>query len=240
MKANCPENLQGGGNTNSNQSGGQSGGGGRPLMWWKTPPANGQNETMEKHGKTHKWCNVCKRWTFGQKLHATSEHVVNSNTQTGSGQVGSQRDTHGPSNGQNSGSGDNSGAGAGTGNMAQPRAQFGGLVQCGNLFKSSGVFNRRLEPIITANNKVECHLVNPEFPEFFNGDEGPVLDDKGPEKSEETASFSDQDDVFSGGDDVLSDVGDLKVESTPKKSVSSLKECSSRIYLHQTTPETLS
>ena len=68
--------------------------------------------------------------------------------------------------------------------------------------------------------------MNNEFPECYEVDEGPVLDSKGPEKSEESASFSDQDDVFSGGDDVLSDIGDLKVEATPKKSVSSLKECS--------------
>ena len=94
------------------------------------------------------------------------------------------------------------------------------------MIKSSGIFNRRLEPIITANDKVKCHLVNHEFPECFDVDEGPVLDYKGPEKSDESSSFSDQDGDFSGGDDVLSDVGDLKVEETPKKSVSSLKECS--------------
>ena len=110
----------------------------RSKMWWKTAPTSGQLKNMDKHGKLHKWCKHCKMWTYGEKIHSSGEHVVRSSIQENSGQSGDRNSGSGPSNGQNGGSSGQSGAATGIGNMAHPGRDLSGLIQCGNLFKSSG------------------------------------------------------------------------------------------------------
>jgi hypothetical protein len=44
-------------------------------------PSGNESEVKDIFGVSHKYCKVCKRWTFGTKAHVSSEHVSNrSNT----------------------------------------------------------------------------------------------------------------------------------------------------------------
>lgn len=41
-----------------------------------SPPSEGDSEVKDIYGVTHKFCKICKRWTFGTRAHITSDHVT--------------------------------------------------------------------------------------------------------------------------------------------------------------------
>jgi len=159
-RSNCPENLQGGSSGQVNTSG-QVSGRNNNKPWWRTPPDNGQPEELEKHGKLHKWCKHCKRWTFGEFLHSSSEHQSRGNTQANSGQSGG---SNGASGGQNNSSGGSGGQSAGTANLAQEGRNFGGLVQCGNLYRRATLVGSSLESYKPVIDHKITHKVNLDYP----------------------------------------------------------------------------
>ena len=101
--------------------------------------------------------------------------------------------------------------------MVQPRAYNGGLVRCGNLFKSEGVVYSNLGRVNPNEIDVLPHGVHTEFPVIYSLD----LDDKGPE---ENPVFKDENGVPSGGMRNFDVASGSEGQLARGDSISSLKE----------------
>jgi hypothetical protein len=44
------------------------------------PPSDHEKEVKEIFGVIHKFCKICRRWTYGVKAHVTADHVVREKT----------------------------------------------------------------------------------------------------------------------------------------------------------------
>ena len=73
----CP-NKGTGGQTNPGgaTSDSNTNNGGAPKSPYRIPPSGAEPHEKVIDGKPCKWCGKCGRWTHGEKLHSTAEHVV--------------------------------------------------------------------------------------------------------------------------------------------------------------------
>ena len=136
MARNFPK-VQGNGGGNKPNSG-SSGGNNKKKNWRFVPPNEGDPETITKGNVKYKFCAKCKSWTFGDKMHSTSEHKKKKNDNGGTGSSGGGN--NGGMNGQGSGdAGGNSGSQGGALGQIQP--QGGGLRLMGSLLYCSKINN---------------------------------------------------------------------------------------------------
>ena len=79
MSPQCPLKNNGGGQTNNGDSGNQGNRGDQKKSPFKIPPNQGEPHEKMIDGKRCLWCGKCGRWTSGDKIHNTDQHIVGKN-----------------------------------------------------------------------------------------------------------------------------------------------------------------
>jgi hypothetical protein len=83
-------------NMGNASSGGSSGGKGvcrKNQTSVYTPPPEGGSESKDIFGIPHRYCHVCKRWTFGTCMHFTKDHTTSHNNSGGGNATAPPRST---------------------------------------------------------------------------------------------------------------------------------------------------
>ena len=70
IKRNCPNKDKWNQNNNSNDNEDKQ------KDPWKQPPKKDEPREKEINGKQARWCGRCSRWTSGDKIHYTEDHIV--------------------------------------------------------------------------------------------------------------------------------------------------------------------